>query len=416
MSTSQGFSAGPGPEAARSELAPRRSLSRARIDLTLARLEGLFGFVFALLSVPALQASAGTLKPEWAWGITIAMFGSMALGLVCSLIQRGIRIAMGAIALVFAVLLVLWPFAVKTPDAAVGQEPWLWYIVIVAIAAAALSFPTVWAAVYTVAVPLLFAVLRVLPAGGGASWLLAVLDALYALVLGSFVVIVISALRSAASRVDEAQATAARRYAEAVGEHAAEAERTRVDTVIHDRVLSTLLAAARSASADDRVRVVQMAERALVALQSADVETDAAGEVPVSVLAERARALAETLEADIRFAAEGDLDALVPGRVIEGVYSATVQAVVNSVRHAGAGAARSISVHGWGDAGFSLIVADTGAGFEIDRVPADRLGLRISIRERVDSVGGVVQIRSAPGAGTSVIIEWSPGEGAGGFE
>ncbi|TAJ50110.1 MAG: hypothetical protein EPO52_00655 [Herbiconiux sp.] len=404
MSTSQGVAS-----------PPPAVLSRARIDLTLARLEGLFGFVFALLSIPTLQASADTLKPEWAWGVSIALFGSIALALVCSLIERGIRASMATIAIVFAVLLVLWPLAVKSPDAALGQKPWLWYIVIVAIAAAGLSFPTVGAAIYTVAVPAVFAVLRVLPAGGGAPWLLAVLDAIYALVLGSFVVIVITALRTAASRVDEAQATAARRYAEAATEHAAETERTRVDTVIHDRVLSTLLAAARSSSADDRARVVQMAERALVALQSADVETDAAVERPLSVLADRARALAETLAADIRFVAEGDLATLVPGRVIEGVYSATVQAVVNSVQHAGDGAERSIGVTSWGEAGFSVVIADSGAGFAVDDVPADRLGLRISIRERVDSVGGVAEITSEPGHGTSVVIEWTPGEGAGGF-
>lgn len=416
MSTSQPSVADQGASGRPADLSPRPLLSRARIDLTLARLEGLFGFVFALLSIPTLQASAGTLKPEWAWGVSIAMFGSIALAFVCSLIERGIRIAMAAIAIVFVVLLVLWPLAVTGPEAALGQQPWLWYIVIVAIAAAGLSFPTVWAAIYTVAVPVLFAGLRVLPAGGGVPWLLAALDALYALVLGSFVVIVIISLRTAASRVDAAQATAARRYAEAAGEHAAEAERTRVDTVIHDRVLSTLLAAARSSNADDRGRVVQMAERALVALQSADVETDAAVERPLSVLTDRTRALAETLAADIRFVAEGDLGALVPGRVIEGVYSATVQAVVNSVQHAGEGAARSISVHGWGAAGFSVIVADTGEGFAVGDVPADRLGLRISIRERVDSVGGVAEIESEPGRGTSVIIEWAPRDGAGGFE
>jgi signal transduction histidine kinase len=390
----------------------RPPLSRAKIDTTLARLQGLFGFVFALLSIPVLSGSAHTLKPEWAIGISIALFGSIGVAFVCSLVGRGIRISTGLVACVFVVTLVLWPAAVVSPTAALGTQPWLWYIVIVAIAAAGISFSTFWAGAYTIGVPVIFAVLRVLPAGGGVSWPLAILDAVYTLLLGSFVVIVITALRSAATRVDEAQATAVSRYADAAKRHAAEQERTRVDTVIHDRVLSTLLAASRSRTPADRELVVQMAQRALVALQSADAESEGAADLPLAVLVERSRALADTLSADIAFSTDGDLDGSVPARVIEGVYSATVQAIVNSIQHAGApdaGVERTISLHGRGSDGFSVVVADTGAGFAVDDVPADRLGVRISIRERVASVGGEAVVRSVVGAGTSVIITWPGG-------
>jgi signal transduction histidine kinase len=385
---------------------PRPPLSRAQIDSTLARLEGLFGFVFVLLSIPVLNESAGTLKPEWAWAVTIALFGSIGVAFVCSLAGRGVRLSMGAVACVFVVTLVLWPLAVRTPTAAIGTQPWLWYIVIVAIGAAGISFSTFWAAVYTIAVPAIFAVLRVLPAGGGVSWELALLDAVYALLLGSFVVMVITALRTTATQVDEAQATAVQRYADAAKRHAAEQERTRVDTVIHDRVLSTLLAASRARSADDRELVVQMAQRALVSLQSADAESEGSADLPLSVLVARTRSLAETLTAEIAFSADGELDGDLPARVIEGLYSATVQAIVNSIRHAGPDADRRIVVHGRGSAGVTVVIADTGIGFDLGSVPADRLGLRISIRERVDAVGGVAAIHSAPGAGTTVEVSW----------
>jgi signal transduction histidine kinase len=394
---------------------PRAPLSRVQIDSTLARLEGLFGFVFALLSIPVLNDSAETLRPEWAWAVSFALFGSIGVAFICSLAGRGVRISMGVVACVFVVTLVLWPLAVRSPDAAVGTQPWLWYIVIVAIGAAGISFSTFWAAAYTVAVPAIFAVLRVLPAGGGASWELALLDAVYALLLGSFVVIVITALRSTASQVDEAQSTAVRRYADAAKRHAAEQERTRVDTVIHDRVLSTLLAASRSRTADDRELAVQMARRALVALQSADAESEGSADLPLAVLVDRTRSLAETLTAEIGFSVDGDLDGVVPARVIEGLYSATVQAIVNSIQHAGDDAERSIAVHG-GPVGTrgraTVVVADTGAGFDVDAVPPDRLGVRISIRERVDAVGGATEIRSVPGAGTTIVMTWpAPDDG-----
>ncbi|MFB2581095.1 sensor histidine kinase [Herbiconiux sp. P15] len=387
-------------------------LSRRKIERVLARLQGVFGLTFAVLSLPVLSSSIHTLKPEWAFGVAIALFGAISVAFVCSFVGRGVRIAMGAVACVFVVTLTLWPFAVRSPEAAIGTQPWLWYIVIVAVGAAAYAFPTFWAAVYTVAVPAIFAVLEVLPAGGGVSVPLALLDAIYALLLGAFLVFVIAALRQTASRVDQAQATAVARYAEAAKRAATEQERTRVDTVIHDRVLSTLLAAARGTTPADRRMTVQMAERALVALQSADAETEASPDLPATVLVERCQALADALAADIGFSAQGSFDQVVPARVVEGIYSATVQAIVNSMQHAGftdergRHVVRTISMLGDPDEGLTLVISDTGQGFDPAGVPADRLGVRISIRERIDSVGGSVQVRSVPGAGTSVIIEW----------
>lgn len=400
-------------------------LSRAKIDRALARLEGIFGLGFALLSLPVLSASMGTLKPEWALGVSIALFGTISAAFVCSFLGRGIRVSMGAVACLFVVTLALWPFAVRSPEAALGTQPWLWYIVIVAVGAAAVSFTPLWAGIYTVVVPVVYAILRILPAGGGASVPLALLDATYTLLLGSFLVIVIASLRQSASRVDLAQSTAVARYADAAKRAATEQERTRVDTVIHDRVLSTLLAAARSTTPDDRRIAVQMAERALVALQSADAETDASPDLPATALVERCRALADALGTEapdteargttVAFATAATVKGTVPARVLEGVYSAVVQAIVNSIQHAGTTDAhgrpvtRTISFLGDDEGGFTVVVSDTGAGFDPAAVPADRLGMRISIRERVNSIGGSVQVRSVQGAGTSVIIEWQAG-------
>jgi signal transduction histidine kinase len=390
-------------------------LSRAKIDRALARLVGIFGLGFALLSLPVLRDSIDTLKPDWAVGILIALFGSLVVACVCSFLGRGVRVSMAVVACVFVLALALWPFAVRSPEAALGTQPWLWYVVIVSVGAAAISFTPTWAGVYTVLVPIVYTVLRILPAGGGASVPLALLDATYTLLLGSFLVIVIASLRQAASRVDQAQATAVARYAAAAKRAATEQERTRVDTVIHDRVLSSLLAAARSTTPEDRRIAVQMAERALVALQSADAETEASPDLPRTVLVERCRALAEALAADVGFAVAGSFEGTLPARVLEGVYSAVVQAIVNSIQHAGSTdaegrpVARHISLLGDAREGFTLVVSDTGSGFDPDAVPADRLGMRISIRERVNSIGGSVQVRSVPGAGTSVIIEWHAG-------
>jgi signal transduction histidine kinase len=39
-------------------------------------------------------------------------------------------------------------------------------------------------------------------------------------------------------------------------------------------------------------------------------------------------------------------------------------------------------------------------------VPKTRLGLRLSIIGRVESVGGKVRIDSGPGRGTAIILDW----------
>jgi hypothetical protein len=52
----------------------------------------------------------------------------------------------------------------------------------------------------------------------------------------------------------------------------------------------------------------------------------------------------------------------------------------------------------------TIMVIDEGRGFTPDAVPADRLGLRVSVIQRVEAVGGYVRLWSSPGNGTSVLI------------
>ena len=49
--------------------------------------------------------------------------------------------------------------------------------------------------------------------------------------------------------------------------------------------------------------------------------------------------------------------------------------------------------------GLTLLIADDGIGFDVDAAWGNGLGL-VSVRERVEAVGGSFEIRSAPGAGT----------------
>jgi hypothetical protein len=88
--------------------------------------------------------------------------------------------------------------------------------------------------------------------------------------------------------------------------------------------------------------------------------------------------------------------------VAEAVISAVRACFENVLRHSGSNVAEFEVVYS-GDA-VTVMVTDRGRGFDQDAVPADRLGLRGSVIDRVEAVGGHVQIWTTPGEGTSVVI------------
>ena len=52
----------------------------------------------------------------------------------------------------------------------------------------------------------------------------------------------------------------------------------------------------------------------------------------------------------------------------------------------------------------TVMVTDQGAGFDPAAIPADRLGVRLSILDRISEAGGSAKVWSSVGAGTSVMI------------
>jgi len=93
----------------------------------------------------------------------------------------------------------------------------------------------------------------------------------------------------------------------------------------------------------------------------------------------------------------------VPPRVAQEpvlcLYRIAQEALQNALRHSGAG---TIAMRLAGaDGGLVLTVTDDGAGFDVDAVDGRGLGL-VSMRERLEAVGGTLRIQSAPGQGTRV--------------
>lgn len=116
------------------------------------------------------------------------------------------------------------------------------------------------------------------------------------------------------------------------------------------------------------------------------------------------RAIEEVRAQGLLVDLSGDLSAgarLDPAQA-EAVALAVKQCLVNVLKHSGADYAEVI-VYG-SESDVSVMVVDEGRGFDEARVSPDRLGLRQSVRRRVEDAGGTVQVWSAPGRGTSVMI------------
>jgi len=397
----------------------RSAVSRLRIERVISRVAAVFALLYVLQCLPAVFDSVRYLSPLGFIGIPVAIYGSILAAAVAAILTRAVRLTAGIQAVTFLLALVLWPVTVRDLGAMGALSPWLWYVITLGMALAVIAFPVVVAAAYIVLAPILFALLRVQPEGGGAQWDIAVLDAIYVLILGSIALILITTLRNAAARVDAARLAAAKGYAIAVRSEAREIQRSRVDAILHDHVLATLLVAGKSETAMERHLSVGMAEDALQTLQSAGPLGPDLQSITLAELGERLRVTAAVLPPEFLFAHGLGLDRRVPGNVAEAVLAAATQAMVNSMQHAGAlqGASvgagahaiepvRTVCIHPWEDQGFTVLVADSGRGFDTAAVAAERLGLRVSMRERMAAVGGRVAVNSLPGSGTSVVISW----------
>lgn len=393
---------------------PDNPISLARIETILGRGAGAFGLLFALQSVQVILEQLDGMRPAWSAAFLALFFGGLVWTCVAGVIRRGVVPAHATVAVVFVLGLVTWPLAIEPATYAAIPQPFLYQELTVATTCAAMAFRLWIAVIYTVAAPLLLSVLEVVVRHGGVTPMDSFLQALYSIILGGSVLMLVTVLRQAALGVDWAQGTALTRYSHAVRQHATEVERVQVDAIVHDSVLTTLLSAARTADPAGRELAAVMAANAMGHLSAAEQGTDEDAAVPLRAVAKRIVDAASALSAPFVLETRDLGTRTVPVATAEAIYSAAVQAMMNSLQHAGTSAesiTRRLVIAGHGEQGVAIDVVDDGAGFDQRRIPTERLGLRVSIKERVAQAGGVVTIDSAPGEGTAVRIRWPAPDG-----
>lgn len=311
-------------------------------------------------------------------------------------------------ALVVVILLLFWflqvPADQRLPD---GFQPWIWWALGSACLAAALSMPLLYGATYIVLVPMTWFVIHLTELGGNATVQRSVQDAVYVFLWSACFSMLMLFVRYEARKVDLANEQVVAEKARAAEIDAIEQERARIDALIHDKVLTTLLVAANAETEQKFEHAKNLASQALSVLRSAKSATDEPEESITSyslfgVLFDSYR----RDDSEFEFSETGASDLNIPKPVVAALTEATMQAAENSLMHAGPGVKRSIAVRGTSKK-IKIVIKDNGRGFRVSRIPKNRLGVRMSIIKRMESVGGRALIDSAPGKGTTVILEWT---------
>ncbi|SIT68219.1 ATP-binding protein [Microbacterium sp. RU33B] len=220
-----------------------------------------------------------------------------------------------------------------------------------------------------------------------------------------FVVTLIIGVRSRSRAVSALE----RKARSAQREEAVRAERSRqqraLQRVIHDDVLSTLIAALHAdALVGDRIR--ESAQQALAAIEAGSRPHTAPVPWTASAWSAELCAQARREHPGIHFSVALDLSS-VPRDVGDSFVGATKEAARNVRRHAGEDAPARLSVTA-DRTGISVVVDDGGRGFSPAAVPLDRMGVNGSIVNRLRAVGGDAVVRSVEGRGTRVEMTWIP--------
>ena len=393
---------------------PRNPISRKQVENVFARSVAVFGLVFGAQTIPWMLGQLDEAYPLWLWIVVPSLFGMLVVVFITSFAKVWVKPAQGLFAILYLAALITWPLTVLPGAEIFSGIHWLNYLITVATAMAAIAFRPLIATIYLFLCPTIYVLFRATPIGGGAPPLLALFEGIYAVILGGAIIIILTMLRQAASSVDNAQATALDRYAHAVRQHATEVERVQVDSIVHDSVLTTLISAARAFTPQAQHLAATMATNTIGYLRDAAAASpDDGSMVRLTSLAERITETVNGYSGVFELRARSVGTRSIPAQAAEALYSAAAQAMVNSSRHAGdTGVTRWVAFRSVAPGGIEIIVGDTGRGFSVADIPEERIGVRISIIERLANAGGRAVIQSAPDEGTLVSLRWPNPAGA----
>ena len=388
--------------------AAAKSFTSQKIDSLAVRVLSLATLGTGIEMSLVFLGQSSTLNPTWGtFFIALVMASELAMVGLAWFTNYG-RQATAFFSICVYVTTATWPMQMLDV-AGVGNPPtpWIYEALGVAGIAATLSLPVSWAVTYLLATPVVWVLIRESTSNSQFVHWDSLLGAVYVLLFSSSVSTMVWMLRSSAKKADFEAQKAALVAAEGARVDAIERERLRVDALVHDQVLTTLMVAAQSKTESDSAAVAQMSRNAIAKLMTFS-SSQTSDEAPITVqsLFESLKTITENMPAPVLVDMGNTSDIEVPAEVAAAFSEATIQALANSVQHAGRGVTRELILRADGDE-IKIIVQDNGKGFRASRVSKDRLGIKLSIRSRMGAVGGAAKVDTLPNKGCKIILLWS---------
>jgi signal transduction histidine kinase len=378
------------------------SIASSRLETLIRRISG---FVHLVLAIEvSVNGFTQVYQKDGSGSWLLALYLAVSAGTLISLwFGKG---KLWPILYALAVFLIL----ALTPLAGFGEyefssngRPWIWW---------ALGFAVILFAVFTkiyqwslfLALVSVTWILVEINLFGQTRILQATLDSAYVIVYCIALMALVSLVRQGARGVDEANSEAIQSSLQQARVEAIERERQRVDALVHDQVLHTLLLAARAATKEDQLAASESARQAIASLTRAKAEESSGQAVTISGLFRAVQSAALQLDARVKVMTRGSSSETLPPEVAQALTEATLQALDNAIQHS---KAESIQLFLASEDGkVEVQVVDDGIGFRPERVPRNRIGIGTSIVFRLTSIGGQARISSEPGKGTTVTLRW----------
>jgi len=374
----------------------------------MARGVGVGGVVFAGLALKDFLDQLPSIQQGWDIAFAVIYLIAAVTLAIASWFGdvRTLRVFAGTLAGIYLIGVLTFVFALLRP-LTVGPDavPWFTTLMVIGTSAAAVSFPAAIAWIYLGVCGALTAVDRVAYCGSGAM-LGAVQDTLFQLFFCGVFVALAMASRHLGRLLDATGHAAEIETRRNATQSARTRERRRIAALMHDNVLSVLLA---SAVGGGQAAVADQASRALRQIERYGVGGDPEPVTAAQLIWELQSITTEIApRAEFRYELHGERPP--PPEIVAAITEATAEALRNSVIHADPSdreASRAVHVR-LDDDEIAVLVLDDGAGFDAKLVSSTRLGVSVSIVGRMRGLpGGYATIESEIGRGTTVRIGWA---------
>ena len=303
--------------------------------------------------------------------------------------------------------LIAWPLMLSEMGSfEQGMKPWIWWTLGIGILSFGLFVNWWLGAIYLLGVSIGWLLLTISQFGGDAQLASGVQDAVYLFLFGGSVIGMINLVRRGAIRADQANSFAIESAIEQARIDAVERERQRLDALIHDRVLNTLLLSGKAETSAERKSAAKLAENAILSLQEALVEPRSTPSVTPLGLFRALRKAALQLLPVIEVRTMGGGSEEISAEKAQAITQATLQVIDNAARHSNA-TSYELLMDSPVTGAIEIVVRDNGSGFRLDKLPKDRIGLRTSVIARMEAIGGYAKISSSGEAGTEIKLGWS---------